>query len=145
MNKYYKVIAATCVSVSAVYLIGNQKSEQKLNASWTNNFEPSVKWNTNWDFRDPVSLTKPKSRQLSLQQLSENKENINENAKKTQDDFEVNKNSSKASRHIFLVRHGQYEVKAKEADKMVLTQLGIKKLTKTFRTFIHFIKRSRTS
>jgi hypothetical protein len=98
MSRYYKVITATCVSVSAIYLIGTHKNEQKLNASWTNNFEPSVKWNSNWDYRDPVSLTKPKSRPLSLQQLSENKENINENAKNTLDDFEVNKNSSKASR-----------------------------------------------
>jgi hypothetical protein len=43
---------------------------------------------------------------------------------KTVDDSEVGKHSTKASRHLFLIRHGQYEINAKEADLMVLTSLG---------------------
>ena len=50
------------------------------------------------------------------------------NQAKTTDDFEVGKHSSKASRHLFLIRHGQYEINAKEADLMVLTPLGNTKI-----------------
>jgi serine/threonine-protein phosphatase PGAM5 len=126
MSKYYKAITVTVASVTAVYLVGNSSlKEKKLNASWTNNYEPSVKWNANWDRRDPASLMKPKHRHFSSQNSEANKENQPNDANKTVDDFEVNKHSSKATRHLFLIRHGQYEVKANEAHKMILTQLGI--------------------
>jgi len=120
MNKYYKVIAATVASVSTVYIVTRQK-ENKLNASWTTGYEPSLKWNSNWDHRDPSALTKPKSRNFSSNQLQESNENT---VKKTLDDSEINKHSTKATRHLFLIRHGQYEVNAREADKMILTELG---------------------
>jgi isochorismate synthase EntC len=134
MNKYYKVLAATVASVSTVYLVSRTK-EDKLNASWTTNYEPSLKWNSNWDHRDPSSLTKPKSRHFSSLNQTQTNEN-NETVKKTVDDSEINKHSTKATRHLFLVRHGQYEVNAKEADKMVLTQLGLKKLESNFNFYI---------
>ena len=128
MNKYYKVITVTVASASAVYLVASTGlKEKKLNASWTTNFEPSVKWNANWDHRDPASLMKPKSRHFSSQSNNSeaNKENQPNNVlNKSVDDSEINKHSSKATRHLFLIRHGQYEVKAKEAHQMILTQLG---------------------
>lgn len=143
MNRYYKFITAGIASVSTVFLIKNLKKEDTLNASWTTNFEPSVKWNSNWDFRDPSSLIKPKNRHFSVQNLGESNKENNNNEKKSTDDFEINKNSSKASRHLFLIRHGQYEVGAKEANQMVLTQLGheqadltgrrLKELTRKFK------------
>ena len=124
MNKYYKITAASVASVSTVLIVKNYKKEDPLKASWTTNFEPSVKWNHNWDLRDPSSLIKPKSRHFSVQNLNEsNKENLN-GEKKATDDFELNKHSSKASRHLFLVRHGQYEINAKDGSSQVLTPLG---------------------
>ncbi len=52
--------------------------------------------------------------------------NVENQAKdgKAKDDFEIGKYSSKATRHIFLIRHGQYEIKANEPDLRVLTKLG---------------------
>ena len=62
----------------------------------------------------------------------ENTQGQEGNQAKTTDDFEVGKYSSKASRHLFLIRHGQYEINVKEANQMILTQLG-------FFQFNHFL------
>lgn len=120
MKKYYRYLIATAVASastlgSAYYL----KNEKNLLASWTNNYEPSVKWNHNWDRRAPSSLIKP-SRSASTLPKTE----AQNNEAKTKDDSEINKNTSKATRHLFLIRHGQYEIKANEAEKRILTCLG---------------------
>lgn len=122
MKRYSKYLIATTVATlstlgSAYYF----KSEKNLLASWTTNHEPSVKWNHNWDKRAPSSLTKPLSRSLST--LNSNNE-TKASGEKSKDDFELNKHSSKATRHLFLIRHGQYEIKANEPDLRVLTKLG---------------------
>ena len=62
----------------------------------------------------------------------EEKDGQDGNQAKALDDFEVGKHSSKASRHLFLIRHGQYEINAKEADLMILTPLGNKKALNVF-------------
>lgn len=110
-----------CVLTSAIYI--NDFIEKKtLKASWTTSYEPSIKWDYNWDRRSPESLEKPK-RRSSDAKLSENSQQ-NVGKKKTNDDFEVGKESSKASRHLFLIRHGQYEINAKESELKILTALG---------------------
>ena len=51
-SKYYntvKILTASAASITAVYFVGNSNlRDKKLNASWTTNYEPSVKWNSNW-------------------------------------------------------------------------------------------------
>ena len=42
----------------------------------------------------------------------------------SQDDSDISKQTSKARRHIFLIRHGQYQIKEKEKHLQVLTELG---------------------
>lgn len=68
--------------------------------------------------RDPSSLIKPKSKHLK------NVSTTDLEKQKSNDDFELNKASSKANRHLFLIRHGNYEINEKEHEKRVLTQLG---------------------
>lgn len=124
MKKYYKyLIATTVASISTLGSFYYIKKDKNLLASWTNNYEPSVKWNHNWDRRAPASLIKPLSRSAtSLTQNLENK--ATDPAQKSKDDFEINKKTTKATRHLFLIRHGQYEIKANEPELRVLTKLG---------------------
>lgn len=71
--------------------------------SWTTNFEPSAcaKWDYNWDHRDPKSLVKPLKNKDDP--VEENK--VNEKLEKVK---------PKAVRHLFLIRHGQYNTEGGE-------------------------------
>jgi len=83
----------------------------KVLASWTTNYEPSVKWDDNWDRRDPESLLKPR------------KKNAEEKSEKDLAN-EIEKLKPKATRHLFFVRHGQYEMDVPSKDLKILTALG---------------------
>ncbi|XP_014598123.1 PREDICTED: serine/threonine-protein phosphatase Pgam5, mitochondrial-like isoform X2 [Polistes canadensis] len=78
--------------------------------SWTTNFTPSVKWDHNWDKRDPKSLVKPVK---IINEVDENKYNEEFAAKR-----------SKHIRHLILIRHGQYNTAGKSDSEKVLTELG---------------------
>lgn len=84
-----------------------------LNASWTTNFEPSVRWEHNWDRRDPESLVKP-LKSNSSEKETKNREN------------ELEKQRPTATRHLLLIRHGQYNLDGKEDSERYLTKLGKK-------------------
>ncbi|KAG8182711.1 hypothetical protein JTE90_026165 [Oedothorax gibbosus] len=79
-----------------------QSEKKVVHNAWTTNFEPSRKWDFNWDKRDYSHLINDKS---------------NEDAKKVK---------PTARRHIFLIRHGQYEEQAESDDKRRLTATGRK-------------------
>ncbi|CAI9557213.1 unnamed protein product [Staurois parvus] len=66
-------------------------------------------WDPNWDRREPMSL-------INLNDLKGNKE----------DDLksQLKKYNAKVRRHIFLVRHGQYNVAGETDSERVLTPLG---------------------
>lgn len=94
-------------------------------------FEPKTKWDFNWDKREPSSLIKPKKHH-SLANIKEKSTTEQNAGLKSQDDLElIKKHTPKANRHLFLIRHGQYEIKEKESEKKVLTQLGRLKILKT--------------
>lgn len=127
-KKFFTVFTSAGIVGTAV-LVGNYLSnnQQPLKASWTTSYEPSVKWDHNWDRRDPASLAKPKhhhSMQSLHKKTTDENNNLPPTPVTTQDDSEIQKHSSKARRHLFLIRHGKYEIKAKERDQQVLTQLG---------------------
>lgn len=63
-------------------------------------------WNYNWDLREPMSLVKP-----------DLYEKANEEERKEM----LEKLKSKATRNIFLIRHGQYHM---DSEKKNLTDLG---------------------
>ncbi|EZA54202.1 hypothetical protein DMN91_001386 [Ooceraea biroi] len=85
--------------------------------SWTTNYTPSVKWDHNWDRRDPKSLVKP------MEIRDENDQN------KYNEKFEAKR--ARAVRHLLLVRHGQYHTDRKTDAEKVLTELGRKQAEAT--------------
>ncbi|XP_051888113.1 serine/threonine-protein phosphatase PGAM5, mitochondrial isoform X2 [Pristis pectinata] len=66
-------------------------------------------WDSNWDKREPISLMKP-----------------NQKNKEASEDFtaQLENYKVKATRHIFLIRHSQYELSASTDKDRVLTSLG---------------------
>jgi len=89
-------------------------SEKKcVQTSWTTNFEPSVKWDYNWDKRDLTSIIKPAKNEDDV--LEQNR--VNE---------EKEKFKPTAFRHLILIRHGQYEMTGKTDEDRKLTLLGRK-------------------
>lgn len=85
-----------------------QNENKAVLASWTTNHEPSVKWNPNWDRRDPESLVKPMKDEWD-------KERYN---------LEKKKVTPSATRHLFLIRHGNYVMEGELDEQHVLTNLG---------------------
>lgn len=88
----------------------------KVQNSWTlpvdpDQFKPVKKWDWNWDWREPEALVKPSK----IGVLKENDSGINEDIPK-----------SKATRHIILIRHGQYNLMGKNPDDKTLTDLGVR-------------------
>lgn len=130
MRQYRSLITKVTASISIIgsgILINHLVNKEELKASWTNTYEPSVKWDFNWDRRDAISSVKRHRHHSSSQHQNndnQNKANNNENQNKPVDDFELNKQTSKATRHLFLIRHGQYEIKAPLSEQMILTALG---------------------
>ncbi|XP_061188374.1 serine/threonine-protein phosphatase Pgam5, mitochondrial-like [Saccostrea echinata] len=109
-----KGIGAVATTGIVGYALFINVSEGKIvHASWTTNFEPSVKWDDNWDRRDPESLVKP------LKNGSSDKE-----AKDRANELEKQKPT--ATRHLLLIRHGQYNLEGKEDSERFLTKLGRK-------------------
>ncbi|XP_076179252.1 serine/threonine-protein phosphatase Pgam5, mitochondrial isoform X1 [Ptiloglossa arizonensis] len=82
----------------------------KVHNSWTTNVTPSVRWDHNWDRRDPKSLVKP------MKIKNESNENIY--------NTELSTTKAKAVRHILLIRHGQYNIGGKTDSDRTLTKLG---------------------
>ncbi|ELU15131.1 hypothetical protein CAPTEDRAFT_21910 [Capitella teleta] len=83
-------------------------------ASWTTNHTPAVAWDHDWDKRDPKSLIKP----LKLKKTPDVVPDSDDMSE------EIKKNTPKASRHLYLIRHGQYNLKANEDKGRDLTKLG---------------------
>lgn len=102
----------------AVYLLTTKQNLRgnKVYNSWTTNtiVPEYAKWNFNWDHREPTSLVRP----LKTSNPSPEEENkFNE---------KLDAQTPKASRHYFLIRHGQYHVHGATDLERVLTDLGRK-------------------
>lgn len=133
--RYYRHIIKVSMASVAVIGVATYKfndTQNKVNASWTTNFEPTTKWDFNWDKRDPKYLLKPKSKTHSEYEKEKQTNTITLSQVSTtstgcQSEFhdpEISKKTPKARRHLILVRHGQYETQQREADKKILTLLG---------------------
>ncbi|XP_054168278.1 serine/threonine-protein phosphatase PGAM5, mitochondrial-like isoform X2 [Oppia nitens] len=82
--------------------------------SYTGNLMNSVhKWDNNWDKRDPFSLVKPISGSFRVSEKDEN--NYNEKLEKAK---------AVATRHLILIRHGQYNLSGETDNLRKLTPLG---------------------
>jgi len=72
-----------------------------------------VKWNSNWDHREPASTVKPL------------KENATDEEKAAYEE-KIKENTPKANRIIVMVRHGQYNLDGTQDSERYLTDLGKK-------------------
>ncbi|CAH2093678.1 unnamed protein product [Euphydryas editha] len=94
----------------AYYQIGKSDKKFHVQNSWTTNYTPSVKWEKNWDHREPESIVKPPR---GGKPEDENKYNE-----------QIEKAKGKSVRHLFLIRHGQYNLEGATDKERVLTELG---------------------
>jgi len=107
-----RAATVSCYSIgglSLYYLINTEKSKMVQN-SWTTDFTPSTKWDSNWDHRACTALVKPLPENASAERQNEHNEKLD-------------KHRAKAIRHIILIRHGQYVYGNTDKD-CILTELG---------------------
>ncbi|KAJ2940216.1 hypothetical protein O0L34_g11783 [Tuta absoluta] len=115
-SRFHKIALVSLGAIGggiAYYRLNSAETPKKLQVhnSWTTNFTPSVKWEKNWDLREPESLVKP---------IKHNHTAEDENVHNEQ----LEKSRSKATRHLFLIRHGQYNLDGLTDKERVLTELG---------------------
>lgn len=82
-----------------------------VHTSWTTNYQPSVVWDYNWDHRAPSSILKPVEKDATPEKENEYNEKLD-------------KLRPKATRHIILIRHGQYNLGGSTDAERTLTELG---------------------
>ncbi|XP_040203751.1 serine/threonine-protein phosphatase PGAM5, mitochondrial-like [Rana temporaria] len=99
-------LAGGAALFAATVLNHNGEASSVSAVSWPPAFTRS--WDHNWDRREPMSL-------INLNDLKGNRVDLQNQLKKYK---------AKARRHIFLVRHGQYNVNGETDSEKVLTQLG---------------------
>lgn len=74
------------------------------------------KWDVNWDKREPEFMIKPLKGKFG-QEIPDSKDENSYNER-------LQKVRPKATRHLILVRHGQYNLDGKTDDERFLTSLG---------------------
>lgn len=112
LSKLSAVAVSSLGGVSCYYLINPGESKLKtVYNSWTTNYKPSVEWDHNWDHRATTSLVKPLPEKPTPAQENSHNE-------------KMEKNRSKATRHIILIRHGQYNLNGATDKERILTELG---------------------
>ncbi|XP_067014759.1 serine/threonine-protein phosphatase PGAM5, mitochondrial isoform X2 [Anabrus simplex] len=101
---------SACGGAVISYYYFHDAEKRQAFASWTTNFVAKDKWDYNWDRMDPASLVRP-----SKGESDDNRYNK-----------EVEQAKPKFTRHLLLIRHGQYNTSAKQEDEKTLTELGRK-------------------
>ncbi|XP_067121330.1 serine/threonine-protein phosphatase PGAM5, mitochondrial-like [Centruroides vittatus] len=113
-------ITAGCLAIS-----GAVDFKKRANASLlTHPSNANGKWDSNWDRREPSSLVNP-PKNLSAEEENRYNESL-EQAR------------SRATRHLFLIRHGQYVKEGNSDYDRVLTDLGRKQALRTARRLKDF-------
>uniref|UniRef100_A0A1L8DKM7 Serine/threonine-protein phosphatase PGAM5, mitochondrial n=2 Tax=Nyssomyia neivai TaxID=330878 RepID=A0A1L8DKM7_9DIPT len=115
LQKISTVLVGAVGGATAYYIYTRKQQANTVFNSWTTNFEvsPSAKWDFNWDHREPTSIVKPLKKDADT--TDENKHNE-----------KLEKATPKAVRHLFLIRHGQYNQSGESDSKHYLTEIGRK-------------------
>ncbi|KAG8035442.1 hypothetical protein G9C98_006888 [Cotesia typhae] len=120
LQKFAAVLGVGTVSgAAAIYYNGYISPKEKYESTYNNSpkfpgvgeLTPSVKWDSNWDRRDPKSLIKPNKLETIFS--DENKYNA-----------EIEAHKPRAARHLLLIRHGQYNLNGSTDTQRILTELG---------------------
>jgi serine/threonine-protein phosphatase PGAM5 len=109
------VVGATSGATAYGYFSGQLSDRRTVFNSWTTHYEcnPCGKWDKNWDHRDPKSMLKP-----IKDDAPPDAQNLYNEA------LEMKK--PKATRHLILIRHGQYNMEGNTDAERYLTELGRK-------------------
>lgn len=119
------VTGVAIVGCSAAAFVACSERPKKflVKASWTTNSKPTCRWDDNWDRRDPKSCTVPQ------------KDSSEEEKRRHHDDVAMAKPS--ASRFLYLIRHGQYNMQGASEKDLTLTELGCKQADLTGQRLKH--------
>lgn len=105
-----RFLSAVSVGGISLYHIYNSEIKfKKVFNSWTSHSSSS--WDSNWDHRANTSLIKPLPEVASPEKENEYNEKLE-------------KARSKVTRHIILIRHGQYNLEGSTDSERSLTDLG---------------------
>ncbi|GFQ82417.1 hypothetical protein TNCT_574661 [Trichonephila clavata] len=105
----FQMALCCCRQWSCLGLFNYFQTEKKtVKMACTTSFQPSVKWNYNWDKRDYSTIMKPGNNKDGLPQNDEPKI----------------KSGPTARRQILLVRHGEFDTSAEKDVDRHLTPLG---------------------
>jgi len=139
----FGTVAVAVSGAAAGYMVLEDANKRNVLASWTTGVIPSVKWDWNWDKREPTSLVKP---------LNKNKRDLNNNSENTansvtHDQESLDKVKPTASRHLIFIRHGQYNLEGATDIDRYLSELGreqaaltgerLKDLSLPYTRFVH--------
>jgi len=115
LNQFVTIgLSATCGGLATYFgLTRGPLREDQEQAYYTVFENRQTKWDSNWDRREPKSLVKPPV------DLNDSKSQNNYNQK-------IKDKKSIATRNIYLIRHGQYNLKGETDIEKKLTELGRK-------------------
>ena len=105
------------LGISSSYIYFNRddivsKKHRAFNSWTTNTLVPDcARWDHNWDHRDPKSLVRP----LKADASPDEENNYN---------TKIEKHKPTATRHLILIRHGQYNLAGVTDADRILTELG---------------------
>ncbi|KAH7960450.1 hypothetical protein HPB49_019949 [Dermacentor silvarum] len=98
--------------VAAFVFCSEEPKESKSYTTWTTDLQRSTHWDSNWDRRDPHFCARPPEDSSPAEQIRY--------------DDEVMKAKPKRDRYLYLIRHGQFNVKGTTDQERALTDLGRK-------------------
>ena len=90
--------------------------------SHVHNLHHGIKWDANWDHREPEFLLKPLKGRFG--HISRESGEKTDSGRDNELNDRLEKAKAKASRHLILVRHGQYNLDGKTDNERFLTDLG---------------------
>ncbi|KAK7477428.1 hypothetical protein BaRGS_00031330 [Batillaria attramentaria] len=105
-----QIITTSATVVVGLVLYERLRNERKVYADA--NFEQGsgdrIRWDYNWDRREPHSIVRPRKDGVSEEEYQQ----------------ELKNRTPKATRHLILIRHGQYVDTEKRDENRILTALG---------------------
>ncbi|XP_067636869.1 serine/threonine-protein phosphatase Pgam5, mitochondrial isoform X2 [Eurosta solidaginis] len=113
LRKFSAVAIGTGAGLAVYYYQRLRELDNTVQNSWTNSNRPiseAAIWDSDWDCRDPSSIVRPLKNDTPQEQNRYNSE--------------LEKMSVKATRHVVLVRHGQYLDVGEHDKDHHLTELG---------------------
>lgn len=105
--------------IAALVFHFGEAGKCQAHESWTTKYQPTARWDRNWDRRDPELCARP-----PVDSSEEEKNRYNE---------EVKKAKPTATRYLYLVRHAKFNVYEQRDSDRTLTTLGRKQAELTGR------------